>query len=70
MNVKMTPGQANTVAFFAELEQPYGVRTNQATYATCRKRGWIERIEAFPYHRTTDAGLEALKGHMAQVARK
>jgi len=70
MNVKMTVGQANTVAYFAELAQPHQVRTNQATYAACRERGWIERIDEFPYHRTTKEGLKALAEHMRQTAKR
>lgn len=70
MNVKMTTGQANVVAYFAGFRKPYTTRTNQATYATCRERGWIEATDEFPFHQTTTAGLETLREHLRNAVAK
>lgn len=50
---KPTPTQVEVIKYFAGQETG---KLNARSYAPCVRNGWIEGIEEFPYHRTTDAG--------------
>lgn len=55
-----TGAQAALIAHFNGTPAPEGVRINETTYDACRRNGWIERIDAWPFHRVTDDGQLAL----------
>lgn len=56
---KPTPAQHKVITYFNGGPIPAG-RVTEATYAVCRREGWIEPIEEFPFHRTTDLGRQAI----------
>jgi len=59
---KPTPSQARVIAQFnGDVAAHNGHRRpTDTTYKVCEKKGWIEQIEAWPYHRTTQAGADAI----------
>lgn len=58
---KPTINQAQLIAYF-DGGQPPTRRTTKATYELCEQQGWIERTDAYPFHRTTEAGRQVLAG--------
>ena len=56
---KPTPSQAALLDYFAT-GRPNNVRTPRTTYDVCVREGWLEPVDAFPFHRITDAGRAAL----------
>ncbi|TDC34231.1 hypothetical protein E1211_17955 [Micromonospora sp. 15K316] len=60
MTTRPSSSQAALIRYFYDGTRP-AVRANQATYAVCEREGWIVRIEGFPFHRATDAGLRAIE---------
>lgn len=56
---KPTACQAALIRYFDGGPAPQG-KIRQSTYETCRQRGWIERSDEFPFHRTTELGRQAL----------
>lgn len=59
----MTPAQVYFVRYFAGLPTGPKVVTRASTYDALEARGWIEKCDDFPFHRTTPEGLEALAAH-------
>lgn len=55
-----TAAQAALIRYFNGGPPPTSP-VKKATYEVCRRRGWIERIEEFPFHRATDEGRRALE---------
>lgn len=56
---KPTAFQAALIRYFDGGSVPKEA-IRQPTYETCRRRGWIERTDEFPFHRTTELGRQAL----------
>jgi hypothetical protein len=54
-----TVHQAEAIRYFDDGTAPTRP-CRDSTQEVCRRRGWIERCDEWPYHRTTDAGREAL----------
>ena len=62
----MTPAQVCLVRHFAGLPTDPAVKTRASTYRAALTRGWIVACDQWPYHRTTDKGLQALAAHEAR----
>lgn len=58
-SIKPSRSQAEAIRYVATGEHSTG-RVNEATYRVCRERGWIEMIDAFPFHRVTTLGRAAI----------
>lgn len=59
-----TPAQETLIRYFAG-DTPRGqrsaaVRTTVGTYRVCKRKGWIEETDEFPFHRATPAGRLAV----------
>ena len=53
--------------YFAGLDPGPEVPLRASTYQAIRSRGWVVAIDEFPFHRTTEQGLEALAAHEAKM---
>jgi len=54
---KPTATQVEVIRYFAGKGTG---KLNPRSYPPCVRNGWIEAIEEFPYHRTTNAGRIAV----------
>jgi hypothetical protein len=62
--VTMSAAQVDLVRRFAGLPtESNEVPVRQSTYDGLEARGWIEKCDEWPFHRTTTAGLAALRSH-------
>ncbi len=57
---KPTAAQVAVLRYYAGMGAPDS-RNWGASIRACRDRDWLDSIEDFPYHRTTEAGLKALR---------
>jgi hypothetical protein len=58
---KPTPAQERLIRYFAGEATADRQRPPAGpTYAACERNGWIEKTDEWPYHRTTDAGRDAI----------
>jgi hypothetical protein len=62
-----TPAQDRVIRQFnGDTTAHNGHRTpTETTYKICERNGWIEQIETWPYHRTTQAGADAIGVELA-----
>lgn len=57
---KPSAAQSQVIRYFVTGERPT-VRVAQSSYRVCEEKGWIERIDTFPFHKATSAGRQAIR---------
>lgn len=65
---KPSAAQTEAIRYFNGSTTPgQRVRVTEATYAVCVANGWLEKTDAFPYHRTLQAGADAIGEPLREV---